>query len=111
MSYSLSAIGTIMKVTTRLFHTLPASLIVALVLATCFLVSPVMAQGGGTTVGSLELVATFECIGVYANFTGDDNGDNEATLEYRESGGAWKQGMALTVDRRTQIFSADILSQ
>jgi len=65
----------------------------------------IAADGDETTVEELELIPTFECISVYSNFSGDNNGDNQATLYYREVGGSWKQGMALTVDRRAQIIS------
>ena len=59
-----------------------------------------------TTTGSLDLVATFHNIGVYANFSGDDNDNNSATMRYRETGGDWKTGMDLTVDRRATVYSS-----
>jgi hypothetical protein len=92
-----------MKFGARLIQILAVS-IVASSLLTTFTSSLVLAQGEGTTVGTFELTATFECISVYANFGGDDNGNNQATLEYREGGGSWKQGMTLTVDRRQTIY-------
>src|SRR3990167_9562808 len=39
-----------------------------------------------TTVGSLSLIPAFEQISVYSSFSGDDNGNNQAILEYREVG-------------------------
>src|SRR3989338_8409394 len=54
-----------------------------------------------TTVGTLSLYPTIENIGVISSFTGDDNGNNNAVLEYREVGSAtWKPGITMTVDRR-----------
>lgn len=70
----------------------------------------VPALGGSTTVGTLELAATFECISVYSNFAGDEDGNNQAILEYREVGGSWKQGMAMTVDRRDTIKQPDTVT-
>ena len=53
---------------------------------------------------SLELVATFESIGLYLSFSEDANGNNEATFEYRQLGTSrWIEGMAMTPDRRTSI--------
>lgn len=57
-----------------------------------------------TIVGNLELTATFECISVYANFSGDDNENNLASFRWREVGGSWKQGMELTPDTRPQVY-------
>jgi hypothetical protein len=70
--------------------------------------STVLAAGNGTSIDTLTLTATFECISVYSNFSDDDNGNNQATLEYREIGGSWKQGMSLTADRRAQIMENDV---
>ena len=77
---------------------------VAPLLLTALVSSPALAAGNATTVGSLQLTATFVNISVYANFSDDDNGNNTAILEWRESGGTWKPGMALTVDRRQTIY-------
>ena len=57
----------------RFSKTLPA--ILTVIILSTLLVPPVMAAGYNTTTGSLELVPTFECIGVYANFSNDDNGN------------------------------------
>jgi hypothetical protein len=75
------------------------------VILSTLLVSPVMAASYNTTIGTLELVSTFECIGVYANFSGDDNSNNSATLSYRiaGSGASFTPGMELTVDRRSTV--------
>jgi hypothetical protein len=69
-----------------------------------FITSPAMAAGNGTTVGDLELAATFECISVYSNFSDDDNSNNQTTVEYREADGSWKPAHPLVVDRRQEIY-------
>src|SRR3989338_2248329 len=57
-----------------------------------------------TTVGTLQLVPTFKSIGVYSSFSGDDNGNNQAVLEYKEKTSAtWQQGISMTVDRRVTV--------
>ena len=62
--------------------------------------SPVFAAGDGTTAGTLELIPTIECIGVTANFTGDDNQNNSAVLEYRQlPSGDWKTAPEMYIDR------------
>ena len=94
----------------RLSYTLGTN--VALVLILLFgMACPAFAAGNQTTTGSLELVPTFECISVYANFSGDDNGNNTAVLHYRTPAGSgdWIPGMLLTVDRRAQIYSDTVL--
>lgn len=63
------------------------------------------APGDATTVGTLSLASTIENIGVIACFSGDANGNNQATLEYRKVGDiTWKPGIAMTVDRRDSII-------
>ncbi|HEV8633144.1 MAG TPA: LamG domain-containing protein, partial [Chloroflexota bacterium] len=65
-------------------------------------------SAGFTSPGALTLRATYQSIGVYANFSGDGDGDNRATLEYRKAGEpTWHRGMDLTVDRRATVFGAD----
>jgi hypothetical protein len=76
------------------------------VLALAILPGPVLAAADTTTAGGITLNATFESISVYASFSGDDNGSNSATLQWRPTGEtSWRSGMAMTVDRRTQIHS------
>jgi hypothetical protein len=65
--------------------------------------SPALAAGNATVGGTLELVPTFRSISVYALFTDDDNGNNQATLEYREAGGTWKPGVEMVADRRATL--------
>jgi len=57
-----------------------------------------------TTVTNLELASTYESISIYASFSGDDNANNLASLEWRKVGDStWKSGMSLTVDRRSTV--------
>jgi len=57
-----------------------------------------------TTPGSLTLSSTFEAISVRASFSGDPNGNNSATIQFRRQGDSiWKNALAAIVDRRTSI--------
>ncbi|MBI4506969.1 MAG: hypothetical protein HY691_15675, partial [Chloroflexi bacterium] len=52
--------------------------------------------GNGVTAGTLTLTATFNSVGVELLFTGDDDGDATATLEFRPSGAStWRSGLPL----------------
>jgi hypothetical protein len=43
-------------------------------------------------------------MGVIVSYSGDDNANNGALMEYRQVGsGAWKPGIPMTIDRRVQI--------
>jgi hypothetical protein len=83
------------------------SLIGILVALSLFQALPtvVAAQSNATTVGTIELVATFESISVYSSFSGDDNGNNEAHLEYRINGeSTWEEApIPMVVDRRVEV--------
>jgi hypothetical protein len=60
-------------------------------------------QAGHTQAGTLGLASTYQSVSVYANFANDD-GDNQATLEYRPAGvSTWTRGMDMTVDRRANV--------
>lgn len=60
----------------------------------------------GTTTGILQLIPTFECISVYANFTGDDNANATTLLEYRKQGtSTWKRGMDMVEDKRATLWA------
>lgn len=62
-----------------------------------------------TTVGSLTLYSTINCISVYSPFTGDDNADNSTVLEYKKSVDvAWITAHPLVVDRRTQLVGIQL---
>ncbi len=53
---------------------------------------------------SIELIPTYESIGVYLSFQDDDNDNNTASVEYREvGGGAFIQGFDMTPDRRDTV--------
>jgi hypothetical protein len=91
----------------RLCYHLGITLVLILILLVGTAPPVFAAPGDETTVGSLDLTATFECISVYSNFSDDDNEDNFASFEWRKAGGSWKQGMALTVDRRATVTSED----
>lgn len=104
--YSIDGKKFVKACKTRLFKTITSMFLGILLVAVIPL--PVLAAGNGTTVGSLNLISTIECIGVYANFSDDDNASNSAILEYRSAGGTWKQGMALTVDRRATVQASGI---
>jgi hypothetical protein len=79
-------------------------ILVLLLMLAAGIPSPALAAAGDeTTVGSLSLVPTFRCISVYASFSGDNNQNNSATMEYCVSGGNWITGHELVVDRRLTI--------
>jgi hypothetical protein len=62
-----------------------------------------LAATNSTTIGTLELVPAVENISVYSSFSGDDNGNNNAILEYRKVGTTtWNLGITMTPDRRQQ---------
>jgi len=86
---------------------MPYIALIVLVIAsllTAGIPSPVLAATDSTTIGTLSLYPAFENIGVISSYSGDDNGNNQATLEYREAGSAtWRPGIPMTVDRRDLI--------
>ncbi len=91
------------KFRVKLERALRLGLFLFLVLAIAF-PSTVVAQSNSTTSGDLLLDPAFENIGVISSFTGDDNGNNQAVLEYREAGsGTWQPGIPMTGDHRAQI--------
>ena len=63
------------------------------------------AQAGGlTTAGTLTLSPTFECIGVKAAFSNDDNQNNSAVIQFRVAGSsAWINAYTPLIDRRAEI--------
>ncbi|MBN2498947.1 MAG: right-handed parallel beta-helix repeat-containing protein [Deltaproteobacteria bacterium] len=57
-----------------------------------------------TAPGTLRLSSTYECISVFASFSGDLDADNTARLDWRALGSQdWQHGMAMTADRRDQV--------
>ncbi|MGA2670054.1 MAG: Ig-like domain-containing protein, partial [Dehalococcoidia bacterium] len=87
----------------KLFNCFIASLALAILFITG-MPSQVLAASNATTIGVLSLTPTYETISVYSNFSGDDNGNNQAILEYRKVGDTtWKPGVTMSVDRRAQL--------
>ncbi|MBN2497630.1 MAG: right-handed parallel beta-helix repeat-containing protein [Deltaproteobacteria bacterium] len=66
--------------------------------------APAAQAADETVVGELDLYPGFEHIGVISSFSGDDDQDNQAVLEYKESSAVdWKPGIPMTVDRRAEL--------
>ncbi len=64
-----------------------------------------------STPGSVSLTATFECIGVQATFTGDDNQNNTCVFKYRKAGDStWIDAFTPFVDRRTNLGDGSVNS-
>jgi hypothetical protein len=60
--------------------------------------------GIATAPGALILSPTFECIGVKAPFSNDDNQSNSALIQYRATGSStWMNAYPPLVDRRAMI--------
>jgi len=90
------------------FNTTIVNSLVILIALLFSLASPAFAQtGDGTTTSDLDLIPTYECISVYAPFSGDNNGNNSAELYYRTpvGSGTWIRGMDMTPDRRDRVYS------
>jgi hypothetical protein len=80
-----------------------SSILVLVVASLLFSVAPVAAQNG-TTVGTLTLASTFNCVSVRASFTGDANANNSAAIQFRKTGDAsWKNAYTPFVDRRATL--------
>ena len=57
-----------------------------------------------TTPGVLTLASTFDAISVRASFTGDPNGSNSASIQFRKQGDAtWQNAFTPIVDRKMSI--------
>jgi hypothetical protein len=59
-----------------------------------------------TVTGSLTAYQTFESIGIRAGYSGDDDRDMTAVVEYRESGGTWQIAHEPLIDRSGGGFSS-----
>jgi hypothetical protein len=71
-----------------------------------FSVASAPATGNVTTVGGITLTATFKSISIYSGYTGDDNDNSQATVEYKEkTATVWKQAHPLYIDRGVWIRS------
>lgn len=69
-----------------------------------FLSSSPLAAQNATTVGTLALASTFDCVSVRASFTGDVNATNRATIAYRAAGSStWLDAYPPVADRRATI--------
>ena len=63
------------------------------------------APGDETSNPQLSLVPAIENLAVSFSFDGDNNGNNQASLYYRQTGtGSWKPGIQMTADRRSQLI-------
>jgi len=79
-----------------------------LLLASTLLVSWAGTAADQTTPGTLSLMSTFECISVRTAFSGDDNANNSAAIQYRKAGsGTWLNAYPPAVDRRKSINGLD----
>lgn len=59
-----------------------------------------------TTPGALTLSPTFECISVTGAFSGDDNANNSASVQFkRSSSGVWLNAYVPYIDRRATLIS------
>src|SRR4030042_726818 len=63
---------------------------------------------GATITGSISLSPTVECIGVIVDYSGDDDGDNRAVMQYRVSGGTWKTAPDMYADRTDTEYRGSI---
>jgi len=71
-------------------------LLVLLLVATSIRSMPALAQSNATTVYGISVYPTIECVGVVATYTGDDNTNNSATLEWKKtSDSGWKSGLPM----------------
>ena len=61
-----------------------------------------------TTPGAVTLSSTFECISVRAAFSGDDNANNSARIQFRRAGTTtWLNAYTPAIDRRTSVNGND----
>ena len=92
----------------KLIKTAIVSVILGILLASALPATALAASGDETSVGALSLSSTIENISVISSFSGDANGNNQATLYYKEhSATEWKPGIAMTADRRSQLILLD----
>jgi PKD repeat protein len=70
--------------------------LVLVLIATYFTSTPAFAQSNPTSVVGISVYPTIQCIGVQCSYTGDDNINNSAVLEYRKTGSAeWLTGLPM----------------
>jgi hypothetical protein len=83
-------------------------LIFVLMCSLVFSFPALAAAGDETTPGTITVIPTFECIGVRASYTGDNNQNNSAILQYRQSGGTWKTAPEMFADRANHEYRGSI---
>jgi hypothetical protein len=106
--YSTSGANFIKACKSKLFKTI-TSLVLGILLFAAIPSLALAAVGDETTTGSLTLFPTIECIGVTAVYTGDNNLNNSAVLQYRVSpSGTWKTAPEMYADRSTKQFRGSI---
>lgn len=92
----------------RTKKSLTAAALVAGVILMAFTTSA-PAQVNSTAVGTLSLTPTIECIGAISNYTGDNNQNNNAVLQYRQVGAAdWKTAPQMYADRGGSQYRGSI---
>jgi hypothetical protein len=74
-----------------------------------FLPSSVFAANG-TTINKLSLYETIESIGVRCAYTGDDNKNMTATVEYQESGGSWITAHSPLINNSGGAFDHQVIT-
>ncbi|OGO22613.1 MAG: hypothetical protein A2144_13990, partial [Chloroflexi bacterium RBG_16_50_9] len=89
-------------------HFARVSLLVFILFAASVPTPVFAASGDETTTGSLSVVPTIECLGVVISYTGDNNQNNSAVLEYREAGGNWKTAPQMYADRTNRQYRGSI---
>ncbi len=79
-----------------------------ILLSTLLPVQALAASGDETTTGAISLEATIKCIGVAVSYSGDNNQNNSAVLQYRSSGGSWKTAPEMYADRNDREYRGSI---
>ncbi|MFH1140638.1 MAG: hypothetical protein V1724_02975, partial [Chloroflexota bacterium] len=85
---------------------LGVSAILLLVLGLSLPQAPAFAQTGGTAVGSPTIVGLTRLITVRAPYTGDTDGNNSCTFQYKKVGdAAWVDTFPMYPDRVNRVWS------
>ena len=67
-------------------------------------------MANGLTIGALTLTPTIDCIGAVAAYTGDDNANATAILEYRIDGmGDWIVGLPMAKIYLTKAWAGSVI--
>jgi PKD repeat protein len=84
--------------------------LVLVLIATYFISTPAFAQSNITSVVGISVYPTINCIGVQSTYTGDDNNNNSAVLEYRKAGDtAWLTGLPMAMVYGQKIWAGSII--